>query len=184
MYETRSLRKARTSSVRHSQWHGQSFLWINMSRKHFFRSWPKTGIFFQALFVFKLLEQGRINCLDDAFELYEPRFQVQNPFNQQKITIRWEMNPISRRWCSAAVSYLYPCISLCIVLPHGTRFKFLCCLIDLFNDPMELAIVATTKNRRKIKKPVIRFFSLFRQANFVAYFRPPPRGSLWCCLFI
>ncbi|XP_068721013.1 putative beta-lactamase-like 1 isoform X2 [Montipora capricornis] len=43
---------------------------------------------FTVLFVFKLMESGRINCLDDPLELYEPRFQVQNPFNQQKITIR------------------------------------------------------------------------------------------------
>lgn len=43
---------------------------------------------FTAIFVFKLLETGRIDCLDDPLEKYEPRFQVRNSFNQQKITIR------------------------------------------------------------------------------------------------
>ena len=38
--------------------------------------------------MFKLLETGRIDCLDDPLEQYEPRFKVKNPFNQQKITIR------------------------------------------------------------------------------------------------
>lgn len=64
---------------------------------------------FTALFVFKLLEQGRINCIDDAFELYEPRFQVQNPFNQQKITIRQILSHTSglprEVPCGAAYSY-------------------------------------------------------------------------------
>lgn len=43
---------------------------------------------FTAIFVFKLLEIGRIECLDDPLEKYEPRFQVKNSFNQHKITIR------------------------------------------------------------------------------------------------
>ena len=48
----------------------------------------KTFFFAQVLFVFKLLETGKISCLDDPLEQYEPRFQVKNPFNDQKITIR------------------------------------------------------------------------------------------------
>ena len=44
--------------------------------------------FEQTIFVFKLLETGSIDCLDDPLEQYEPRFRVRNPFNQQKITIR------------------------------------------------------------------------------------------------
>ncbi|KAJ7393002.1 hypothetical protein OS493_008250 [Desmophyllum pertusum] len=56
---------------------------------------------FTAIFVFKLLETGRIDCLDDPLEKYEPRFQVKNPFNQQKITIR----PPREVPCSDSYSY-------------------------------------------------------------------------------
>lgn len=69
--------------------------WINISMKRTPR--PSSSIqltrlcFTQALFVFKLLESGTIDCLDDPLEQYEPRFQVINPFNHQKITIRWEV---------------------------------------------------------------------------------------------
>ena len=38
--------------------------------------------------MFKLLEAGSIDCLDDPLEKYVPSFQVKNPFNSNKITIR------------------------------------------------------------------------------------------------
>ncbi|XP_048589557.1 putative beta-lactamase-like 1 isoform X4 [Nematostella vectensis] len=41
-----------------------------------------------ALFVLILLERGHVTSIDDPLEKYEPRFQVSNPFNAQKITLR------------------------------------------------------------------------------------------------
>lgn len=72
---------------------------------------------FTVLFVFKLMESGRINCLDDPLELYEPRFQVQNPFNQQKITIRQILSHTSGlpREVPCGAAYSYSSTHLCPV---------------------------------------------------------------------
>lgn len=72
---------------------------------------------FTVLFVFKLLETGRLNCLDDPLELYEPRFQVKNPFNQQKVTIRQILSHTSGlpREVPCGNSYSYSTTHLCPV---------------------------------------------------------------------
>ncbi|KAL9972637.1 hypothetical protein ACROYT_G018984 [Oculina patagonica] len=72
---------------------------------------------FTAIFVFQLLETGRIDCLDDPLEQYEPRFRVKNPFNQQKITIRQILSHTSGlpREVPCGDSYSYSKTHLCPV---------------------------------------------------------------------
>lgn len=72
---------------------------------------------FTTIFVFKLLETGSIDCLDDPLEQYEPRFRVRNPFNQQKITIRQILSHTSGlpREVPCDDSYSYSKIHLCPV---------------------------------------------------------------------
>jgi len=72
---------------------------------------------FTVLFVYKLLETGKISCLDDPLEQYEPRFQVKNPFNNQKITIRQILAHTSGlpREVPCGDSYSYSTTHLCPV---------------------------------------------------------------------
>ncbi|XP_048579153.1 putative beta-lactamase-like 1 [Nematostella vectensis] len=43
---------------------------------------------FNALMVFKLYNERKIETLDDDFVLYEPKFHIKNPFDSQNTTIR------------------------------------------------------------------------------------------------
>jgi hypothetical protein len=43
----------------------------------------------KVLGTFKLLQEKKLECIDDSLQKYSPEFSVKNPFNKDSITIRW-----------------------------------------------------------------------------------------------